>query len=103
MELAQEAAELVGQVVGAALTGGLGPFAAAKARQNLIEAAEQAVRGAVALTNPLTAPFAGKHFAAAAKHTAIAAAWAALAKGMGGGGGVSGGGSLGGARGASRS
>jgi len=94
-QIAADASQLAGEIMGAVLTSGLGPFAAAKARQNLIEAAEEVVRGISAALNPFTAPLAGAHFALAAKHTAIAGAWAALAKGFGGGGGI-GGGSAGG-------
>jgi hypothetical protein len=80
LALEEAKAKLIGDVVGAAMVSGLGPFAAMKMRQNLIEAAEEAVRG---FTDPFGAPL---HFAAAAKHLEIAAAWGLLSRGLGGGG-----------------
>lgn len=92
------AVENLQSVLIGAIGGGLGEVAKAKAKENLILAAEQTAHGLVSLLNPFTAAKAGGHFAAAAKFGAIAAAWSALGSAVGGGGG---GGSLAGAQGAS--
>ena len=84
-------------VIVGAVGGQLGAVAKAKAKENLLLAAEQTAHGIVSALNPFTAAKAGGHFAAAAKFTAIAAGWAALSSVAGGGGG----GALGGARAAS--
>jgi len=91
-ELAEQAekARLIGDMIGAAMGSGIRPFAAGKARQNLIEAAELAVRAITAAINPFTAAQAPVYAIAAAKHLAIAGAWRALAGGGGGGGGSGG-------------
>ncbi len=94
-KLMADAAGLAGEVVGAALTGGLVPFAKAKARANLIQAAEETAHGIAAAFSVFGAADAAKHFALAAKFAGIAAAWGTLAKGagaagIGGGGGASG-------------
>jgi hypothetical protein len=81
-----------------AIGGSLGEVAKAKAKENLILAAEQTAHGIVSALNPFTAGKAPGHFAAAAKFGAIAAAWSALGAASGGGGGGS---SLAGAQGAS--
>ena len=94
-------AEAVGQefagILGAALGAGIGPYAKQKAKQNLLEAAELAAQALVASFNPLAVGKAPALLAAAAKHTAIAASWTALAGsaggapgGLGGGGGAAG-------------
>lgn len=99
--LMADAAGLAGQVVGAALAGGLVPFAKSKARANLIQAAEETAYGVAAALSVFGAADAPKHFALAAKFTAIAAAWGGLAKGAGAAGlGGGGGGGTGSARGA---
>jgi hypothetical protein len=87
METTGQVAETVGALVGAAFGAGIGPLAEGKARQNAILAAEQLAHGFAALTNPFTAATAGAHFAAAAKYTAVAGLWKALAGAVGGGGG----------------
>lgn len=108
MKLNQEEAQLMadistlaGQVVGASLDGGLGPFARIKAKVNLIRAAEETAEGIAAAFSLFGAVNAPGHFAAAARFVGIAGAWAAIGGGVGGGApGGSGGGSLAGARGA---
>lgn len=105
-KLMADAAGLAGEIVGAALSGGLVPFAKAKARSNLIQAAEETAHGIAASLSIFGAADAAKHFALAAKFAGIAAAWGALAKGAGaagiGGGGGSGGSSRAGANAANR-
>lgn len=91
------AVDNLSSVIVGALGGELAEVAKAKAKENLLLAAEQTAHGIVSLLNPLTAGKAGGHFASAAKFGAIAAGWAALGSMVGGGGG----GSLGRARGAS--
>lgn len=76
--------------------GSLGEVAKAKAKENLLLAAEQTAHGIVSLLNPFTAGAAPGHFAQAAKFGAIAAGWSALGSVAGGGGGS---GALAGARG----
>lgn len=90
-KLMADAAELAGEIVGAAMGAGIGPFAKAKARQNLIEAAEELVRAGISLLTPFGQAAAAKHAVFAAKHVAIAGAWSALAGAMGGGGAAGGG------------
>lgn len=88
-------------IVGA-VGGSLAEVAKAKAKENLLLAAEQAAHGIVSLLNPFTAAKAPGHFASAAKFGAIAAGWAALGAATGGGGASgSGGAALAGGRGAS--
>jgi hypothetical protein len=101
-----EAHEQMGGVVAMAMSRGLGAAAAGKARMNLIESAELAIRGVIASMNPFTAALAPGYFTGAAKHAAIAGAWKAASAAFGGsgGGGVAVGGgsaSLSGARGVS--
>lgn len=86
MEESIGVAEVFGETMAAALGAGIGPFAAAKAKQNLVEAAELGVRAIVAALNPFTAWQAPILASAAAKHVAIAGAWGALAGALGGGG-----------------
>lgn len=91
----QETAVALGSELADAMLSGLGPTAAWKAKQNLIEAAELGVRALVASLNPFTAWQAPQLASAAAQHVAIAGAWAALASTFGGGGGdTTGGGSM---------
>lgn len=89
--------KLAGEVVGAAIDGGLAPFARAKAKANLIRAAEEAAEGTAALLSIFGAINAPAHFQAAAQFTVIAGLWSTLAHGGGGGGSAS----LAGGRGAS--
>jgi hypothetical protein len=86
MEQSIDVAQVFGEAIGAAMGAGIGPFAAAKAKQNLVEAAELGVRAIVAALNPFTAWQAPILATSAAKHVAIAGAWGALAGSMGGGG-----------------
>lgn len=95
-----DAAKLAGEVVGAAITGGLGDYAQAKARAAFIESAEEAARGFAAALSLFGAAEAPKHFALAAKFAAIGVAWTGLAK-SGIGQSAPGGGGSGGARSAS--
>lgn len=102
MQLAQEqaadyalAVDNLSSVIVGAVGGQLGEVAKAKARENLLLAAEQTAHGIVAALNPFTAGKAAGHFASAAKFGAIAAGWAALGSVAGGGGS----GALSGARG----
>lgn len=85
-------------LIAGAVGGELAEVAKAKAKENLLLAAEQVAHGIVSALNPFTAGKAGGHFAAAAKYGAIAAGWSALGAVAGGGGG-GGSGSLSGARG----
>lgn len=103
MENSIDVASDFASAIGAAMGAGLGPFAANKAKQNALEAAELGIRALVAgLTLD---PRAGVFAAAAGQHAILAGAWGALAVAAGGGGstgGVTGAsGALGGARGAS--
>lgn len=86
-------------LIAGSIGGELAEVAKAKAKENLLLAAEQLAQGIVASLNPFTAGKAPWHFAAAAKFSAIAAGWAALGQVAGGGGG--GGNALAGSRGAS--
>lgn len=88
-------------IIVGALGGSLAEVAKAKAKENLLLAAEQTAHGIVSLLNPFTAAKAAGHFQSAATFGAIAAGWGALGAAIGGGGGGKGGSSLGGARGAS--
>lgn len=85
-------------LIAGAVGGELAEVAKAKAKENLLLAAEQVAHGIVSALNPFTAGKAAGHFAAAAKYGAIAAGWSALGAVAGGGGG-GGSGSLSGARG----
>lgn len=91
------AVDTLSSVIVGAIGGELAIVAKAKAKANLLLAAEQVAHGVVSLLNPLTAIKAKDHFAAAAKFGAIAAGWAALGAATGGGGS----GALAGGRGAS--
>ena len=81
------AAGELASAIGAAMAGGLGPFAKSKAKQNLLEAAELAIRATISALTGFGAARAGAFASAAGKHLAIAAAWGALGASMGGGGG----------------
>lgn len=71
-------ANFLGQAIGASMEGGIGPAAAAKAKQNKIEAAEMAVRAlGFALFGNL--PAAAGALKLAASHAGLAVAWSALA------------------------
>lgn len=107
MKMSEEQAKMYGIAVSnvqslivGAVGGSLKEVAKAKAKENLLLAAEEAAHGVVSLLNPFTAAKAGGHFAMAAKFTAIAGAWGALGSAIGGGAG-SGSAALGGAQGAS--
>lgn len=63
------------------LFGGLGEYALKKAKENSLHAAEELVKGFAAAVDPFRSAEAPGHFAAAAKYTAIAAAWGAAAGG----------------------
>jgi hypothetical protein len=86
----------------AAVMGGqdIGPYAAGKAKQNLLEAAELGVRALTSAISPFTAWQAPLYAGAALKHAAVAAGWAALSAAAGGSGrgapSAGGGGSIGG-------
>lgn len=104
-QLAAEVAHDVAGALTAAMKGQLGAYAAGKAEQNLLEAAELGVEAAASVIFSLGIAT-GPLLALAGEHLAIAAAWGALAAASGGGGrhtGGAGGGSaaLSGARGAS--
>lgn len=90
--LGNVAADTAGTIVSGILGGNFGELAAWKAKQNAIMAAEQLAMGLVSSLNPITAPKAAGHFAAAKMFTAIAASWGALAAVTGGGRGGGGGG-----------
>lgn len=83
----QEAAASVASALFDAMGSGLGPTAALKAKQNLLEAAELGTRAVIASLNPFTAWQVGPLAAAALKHAGHAAAWFALSQAAGGGGG----------------
>lgn len=87
-------------IVGA-VGGSLKEVAKAKAKENLLLAAEETAHGIVSLLNPFTAGAAPGHFQSAAKFGAIAVAWGGLSASIGGGVSGGGGSSLGAARGAS--
>lgn len=91
MQYQAAAADFLAEALGVALAGGIHEAAAAKAKQNAIEAGEMLVRaGAFALFGNF--PKAGAALALAAQFGGIAAAWGALAlatKGSGGSGGSS--------------
>jgi hypothetical protein len=72
-------------LIAGAIGGELKEVAKAKAKENLLLAAEQLAHGFVSLLSPFTAPKAGGHFAQAAEFGAIAAGWAALGASLGGG------------------
>jgi hypothetical protein len=84
------AAGELSSAIGAAMAGGLAPFAKSKAKQNLLEAAELAIRATISALTGFGAARAGAFAAAAGKHLAIAGAWGALGASMGGGGGTGG-------------
>lgn len=93
------AGDTAGTIVAGILGGNFSELATWKAKQNAIMAAEQLAMGLVASTNPITAPKAAAHYAAAGQFAAVSAAWGALA---GVTGGFSGGGGGGGAAGSPR-
>lgn len=78
MQFQAGAAGFLGDAVGAAMEGGIGPAASAKSRQNRIEGTEMLVRAAgfALFGNPVGA---GAALRQAAGHFALAAAWGALA------------------------
>jgi hypothetical protein len=82
------AAGELASALGAAMAGGLGPFAKGKAKQNLLEAAELALRAVAAALTGFGAGKAGAFLGLAAKHTALAGAWGILGASVGGGGGA---------------
>jgi hypothetical protein len=96
MMLMGQAGVVAGDLAYGVLSGRLDELAAAKAKQNAIMAAEQAAMGFVASLNPVTAPLAAGHYAAAKLFAGIAAAWGALAAATGGFSGGGGGGGRGG-------
>lgn len=85
----QEAAATVASALFQAIGSGLGPTAALKAKQNLLEAGELAARAVIASLNPFTAWQVGPLTAGALKHAGFAAGWFALSQAAGGGGGGS--------------
>jgi len=93
VDMAAMAGQAAGELLAAGLGAGIPALAAAKAKQNAILAAEQAVRGFVLASNPITATLAAPAFAAAKMYAGIAAAWGALAGATGGFSGGGGGGS----------
>lgn len=72
------------QALFASFSGGLGPFARMKAKQNYLEATENGIRAVLAALTGFGALHAGKYAAAAAQHAALGLAWSALASSVGG-------------------
>jgi hypothetical protein len=96
-QLAGEIATDVAGAMTAALEGSLGAYAASKAKQNLLQAAELGLQAAASVIFSLGIAT-GPLLALAAKHLVVAAAWGALAGasgGFSGGGGAAGGGGAG--------
>jgi hypothetical protein len=91
-ELTAGIASATGDIIGAAMGGGIGALAAAKAKQNAILAAEHLVHAAAAALGIVTSPLAGGHLAVAAKYAAMSAAWGGFSAVVGAGGGGGGGG-----------
>jgi len=86
---AMAAGELA-SALGAAMAGGLGPFAKGKARQNALEAAELTLRAIASALTGFGAARAGAFSGLAAKHAALAGAWGILGANVGGGSGSGG-------------
>lgn len=87
-EMLAQQAQVAGELssaIGAAMSGGIGPHAKAKARQNLLEAAELTIRAGIAALTGFGAFHARAFLSGAARHVAVAAGWAALAGATGGG------------------
>lgn len=93
-EAQAQTAQAIVEAAGAAVAGGMGPYAHMKSQQNLLQAEEEGVEAALALAGVLTAGDAAALATAAATHVAIAAAWEVLS-GISGGSGGSRGGSAG--------
>lgn len=87
MQFQQQVAGDLAQALFASFSGGLGPFARMKAKQNYLEATEDALRAGLAALTGFGALHAGKYAAAAVQHAALGAAWSALASVSGGGSG----------------
>lgn len=84
MQFQQQVAGDLAQALFASFSGGLGPFARMKAKQNYLEATENGIRAVLAALTGFGALHAGKYAAAAAQHAALGAAWSALASSVGG-------------------
>lgn len=91
METQAAVAGVLATALGAAMMGGLGPFAKQKARQNMLEAGELGIRATIAALTGFGAAKAGAFAAAAGRHLSLAAAWGALGASVGGGGSGGGG------------
>jgi hypothetical protein len=94
MQVQADAADVLAEALGFAITGGLHEAAVAKAKQNAIESAEWLVRAAAFAI--MGNPKAGAALATAGEFAAVAAMWGAFAAATGGfgssGGGAGGGG-----------
>lgn len=96
LEKQADAANELASALGAAMEGGLGPFAKQKAKQNLLEAAELGIRATMAALTGFGAGQAGVFAQGAARHLAIAAAWGSLGAGVSAGSATGAGGGSGG-------
>lgn len=79
------AAGVLASALGAAMEGGLGPFAKQKAKQNLLEAAEYGLRAIAASLTGFGAAKAGAFLSLAGRHAALAASWGAIGAASGSG------------------
>lgn len=83
----QEAAAALAGELFDVLSGGIGPAAFLKAKQNALESAELGVRAFIASLNPLSAWQVPELLSGAAEHAALATAWFGLSAAAGGIGG----------------